>query len=350
KMCEASGTPSESPPVLLSRVPLPASAKVLMTHVERFPFGIGSGGPKLHPTSVQSMPPPPPLVGARSQMLPVQGPTTQPLVAPSGMSPSGTDEAPPPRSSEPHAMLRSTVLAPSRTDPQLPLPAMVVTSSSSVPGGSVVVVVGVVLVVLVEEPPVIVVVVVVGEAVPRLGAEQAGMGGASALAARKEPASSRRIVPGPKTAQLRSVPVVTRMATVPCAPASARPVAAAPTLSCLPCFSMTTFKGDGPAGAAEFEYLKESMLASTTFQPGFPTPAGAASTGRAGSFCEKSSTRRPPGVPVAGSSALPTAGNAKVGTVDWNTSFPLPDDDRRSWSFFPLIARSSAAARRAGSR
>src|SRR5262249_53427716 len=69
KMCEASGTPSESPPVLLSRVPLPASAKVLMTHVERFPFGIGSGGPKLHPTSVQSMPPPPPLVGARSQML-----------------------------------------------------------------------------------------------------------------------------------------------------------------------------------------------------------------------------------------------------------------------------------------
>src|SRR5262249_31065635 len=51
-----------------------------------------------------------------------------------------------------------------------------------------------------------------------------------------------------------------------------------------------------------------------------------------------------------GSSALPTAGDAKGGSGGWNTSFPLPDDDRRSWSFFPLIGRATAAAPGGGSR
>ena len=159
------------------------------------------------------------------------------------------------------------------------------------------------------------------------------------MTARNEPAWSRWIVPAPKTAQLRSVPVVTRIATEPWGPASAKPIAAPVTLSCLPCLSTTTLSGDGAAGAFEFVYLKESTLLSVTFQPGLPTPGGAMKDGRVARFRENSSTFRPPGVPLAGSSALPTAGNAKVGSFDWKTSFSLPDDERRSWSFFPVMGR-----------
>src|SRR5262249_6937392 len=98
------------------------------------------------------------------------------------------------------------------------------------------------------------------------------------------------------------------------------------------------------AGATEFRYLNEGLEPVTTSQPGLPTPAGAMITGWLGSLCEKSSTVRPPGVPMEGSSALPIAGNRKVGYFDWKTSFSLPFDDRRSCSFLPEIGRSSALA------
>src|SRR5262249_14956223 len=133
------------------------------------------------------------------QTLPVQGPTRTRLVAPSGINPSGTLELPPPRSRPPQAMARMTVSLPSSTEPQLPLPATVVTSSSSVPGGSVVLVVGVVEVVVVDRAPVV---VVVEEAMPRLASEQSGIDGASALTARNDPAWSRRIGPAPHRPQL----------------------------------------------------------------------------------------------------------------------------------------------------
>src|SRR5262249_36187745 len=162
----------------------------------RLAFGMGSGGPKLHPMSVQSTPPPLAPVGATSHTLPVHEAISSRLVAPSGMNPSGTVEPPPPRSSPPQEIVFTTAELPSRAAPPLPLPATVTMSSSSLPTGSVV------LVVVVVDPGVLVVVgapvveVVVPVPAPRLASEQSGMDGGRALVARNEPARSRRTVVG----------------------------------------------------------------------------------------------------------------------------------------------------------
>ena len=173
--------------MLLSIVPLMACANVFTTQVERLAFGMGSGGPKLHPTSVQSIPPPLAATGATSHTLPAHELIRSRLVAPSGIRPSGTVDPPPPRSSPPHAIDLRRVALPSRTVPQLPLPRTVTMSSSSLPAGSVV------LVVVVVDPGTLVVVAgaavvdVVVPGTPRLASEQSGIDGASAFVARNEP-------------------------------------------------------------------------------------------------------------------------------------------------------------------
>ena len=129
-----------------------------------------------------------------------------------------------------------------------------------------------------------------------------------------------------------------------CAVASARPIAAPVTFICLPRLRTMTFSGDGPAGATELRYLKDGFEPVTTCHPGLPTPTGASSTGCDGSLCENSSTVNPPGVPIEGSSAPPSAGNGKAGSFDWKTSFSLPFDDRLSCSFLPEMGWSSAVA------
>jgi hypothetical protein len=69
-----------------------------------------------------------------------------------------------------------------------------------------------------KQPGSVVLVVVVGGAPPRLASEQSAIDAASAFLATNRPASSRLIVAGPKSAQLRRVPVVMRMPTPPCGP------------------------------------------------------------------------------------------------------------------------------------
>src|SRR5262249_12405 len=73
---EDRGRSIEAWPVPLSTVPLTGCAKVFTTQVESPPLGIGSGGPKLQPVSVQSTPPPLPSVGASRQSAPVHDPTS----------------------------------------------------------------------------------------------------------------------------------------------------------------------------------------------------------------------------------------------------------------------------------
>src|SRR5215831_1763912 len=154
---EFSGTFVDDAPLARSSVPLAAALQVFSTQVVSVGsegFGIGSGVPKLHPTSVQSGPAV--LtggmveVGPIVQLEPVQLSANW-LVEPSGIGPSGTRSAPPPRLRPPQVRFLMRALLPSSVVPQGP-PGVLVLKSSSVGGapGRVVVVV----------PPLMVVVVV----------------------------------------------------------------------------------------------------------------------------------------------------------------------------------------------
>lgn len=132
-------------PVARSSVPLAGAANVLRTQVERAPFTMGSGVPKLQPVDVQSQHSVGVVVAASVQTSPAQSARKR-FDAPSGVGPSSTVPLPPPMLSPPHPSTPSTAPAPSRKSPQLPTGAAVVNSSDGTPSahgsaGSVVVVV-----------------------------------------------------------------------------------------------------------------------------------------------------------------------------------------------------------------
>ncbi len=160
---------------------------------------------------------------------------------------------------------------------------------------------------------------------------------AAALTASKRPGSSCLIVAASNRTQLRSAPVVMRMATAPCGPASVRPTPRAVILMPSPCLSTTDLNAIGPGAAAELLYVCESTEASLLRQPGLPTPGGAVNDAPDGSASDPNSIVAPPGVPVPGSSADPIAGKRNPGSFETNVSFSLPDAERRSASFAPLI-------------
>jgi hypothetical protein len=95
--------------------------------------------------------------------------------------------------------------------------------------------------------------------------------------------------------------------------------------------------GENASGAARFR--KRCVLGVPGFavHPGSPLPAGAVSVAPVGSAVEKTSTSMPPGVPVPGSSALPTGGKRKAGSLERNTSFSRPLAERLSRSFVAAI-------------
>src|SRR5262249_4740490 len=96
-------------PVERSSEPLPGAANVFCVHTDRDPFTIGSGGPNLQPTSVQSHVGPAALRALSVQLDPVQSARKR-LVAPSGVGPSGTVDPPPPRFKPPQVRVFSTVV------------------------------------------------------------------------------------------------------------------------------------------------------------------------------------------------------------------------------------------------
>src|SRR5690349_10178528 len=106
-MRDDSGTLAVNSPVARFTVPVVGAAKVFSTQVDRPALGMGSGGPKRQPVFVQSMPPPAPVLGSSGHSSPVHAPSTNRLVAPSGIAPSGTRPFPAPMSSPPHAIARS---------------------------------------------------------------------------------------------------------------------------------------------------------------------------------------------------------------------------------------------------
>src|SRR5581483_1036051 len=122
------------------------------------------------------------------------------------------------------------------------------------PAGTVVVVVDVVTVTVVDVDVVeLVVVVLVGAAGPRrLASEQSRSADAAARRPMKKPAWSWTTALPLKSAQLRSVPVVTRMPTAPTGPVSASPVLRATTSSPRDFFKRNVRTGEDPLGASQF--------------------------------------------------------------------------------------------------
>lgn len=121
-------------PVVGSNVPLTASRIVFSTHDDVPAFGIGSGVPNGHPTSVQSTP-----AGNPAACV---GPTVHPValvhvnrkrfVAPSGVMFSSTVELPPPMFSPPHDNRPCTTpsgVGSRRVTPHFVVPPVVLTKS-----------------------------------------------------------------------------------------------------------------------------------------------------------------------------------------------------------------------------
>ena len=96
---------------------------------------------------------------------------------------------------------------------------------------------------------------------------------------------------------------------------------------------------ENASGASWWRNRKLPVLTRLALHPA----AGAGSTTPAGTAVEKSSTSAPPGVPVAGSSALPRTGKGTFGSLETKTSFSVNPDDRRRTSFSPSMGRSSAS-------
>src|SRR5437868_15038627 len=111
------------PPVAVLIEPPAFAEKEFTTQVERPAFGIGNGGPRRQPATVQSMPRSPPGLAASGQLLPAQLETRKRFVAPSGIGPSGTVDPPPPRSSVPQPRFRIGTLPAADMAPHGPLPA-----------------------------------------------------------------------------------------------------------------------------------------------------------------------------------------------------------------------------------
>ncbi len=99
-------------PVERSSVPLAGPEKMFWTHVVVPPFGIGSGVPNTQPVFVHLNPGPSASVGPRVQVVPVHE-VVKRLVAPSGVGPSATVDAPPPMSRPPQVRFLSGVPVPS---------------------------------------------------------------------------------------------------------------------------------------------------------------------------------------------------------------------------------------------
>ncbi len=106
---ESSAMLSEPLPSAGSMDPPDGAEKRFSTQVESPPFGIGRGVPKLQPGPVQSNAGPGVEVAPSVQVPPLQS-AAQRLVAPSGVGPSGTLDAPPPRLSPPHVRSLMTVV------------------------------------------------------------------------------------------------------------------------------------------------------------------------------------------------------------------------------------------------
>src|SRR5690349_13785406 len=100
---------SEPLPSAGSIVPPPGAENLLSTQVERPPFTIGSGVPKLQPVFVQSHDGPGVETALRVHGPPVQSADHR-FVAPSGVGPSGTVDEPPPRLRPPHVRFLITVV------------------------------------------------------------------------------------------------------------------------------------------------------------------------------------------------------------------------------------------------
>jgi hypothetical protein len=155
---------------------------------------------------------------------------------------------------------------------------------------------------------------------PRLAVEQSVRLAALARVAMNAAASSRRIVLGAKSAQKRRLPIVMRTPTGPSGPPSGSPVAVPRRRTTLPCFNRIERTVELPPGADLFTNSYETGLAAWIFHPG----ADGTSSVAAPAFGENSSMTTPPGVPVLGSSALPTAGKGNAGSRLTKPSFSCP--------------------------
>ena len=86
-----------------------------------------------------------------------------------------------------------------------------------------------------------------------------------------------QIVCGPKKAQVRSVPIVTRIAIAPCGVCIGTGTSLATIFSCFPCLIASVFTGESPLGAEELVNLYCESVASLACQPGLPATSPGAS-------------------------------------------------------------------------
>jgi hypothetical protein len=165
----------------------------------------------------------------------------------------------------------------------------------------------------------------------------------SAPRATNAPGSSRRTVAAPKKAQLWRVPVVIRMPIVPCGPPGVRFPRATTFIE--PLSRRTTPRtSENELGASRLVKVKLAIIPCLVVHPGIPAPAGAKTADGDACSAEKTSMVMPPGVPVAGSSGLPTAGNGKLGSRDTKRSRSTPLAERFRTTRVPSIGCSRATA------
>jgi hypothetical protein len=133
-----SATSRLATPFVVSIEPPLGAANLLSTQVERPPFTIGSGVPKLQPVAVQSYVEPGAPSALKEHDVPALQSATQRFVEPSGVGPSGTVELAPPRLKPPHVRFLITVVPATSLYvwPHTPPAALVVKSTKVPPGGS----------------------------------------------------------------------------------------------------------------------------------------------------------------------------------------------------------------------
>src|SRR5262245_7313906 len=149
-MSELSATVIDDVPLVRSSVPLAGALQVISTQlvsVSMAGLGIGSGVPKLHPTSVQSGAvllsgggvEVGPMLQTEPEQLPSHAPTptaqvsSNRLVEPSGVGASGTTVPPPPMFRPPQVRFLMRTLLPSSVLPQVPPGVPVVKSRNAPP-------------------------------------------------------------------------------------------------------------------------------------------------------------------------------------------------------------------------
>src|SRR5688572_1537047 len=134
---ELRGTPPANEPPGVVIVPLAGAENELSTQVERPPFAIESGGPKLQPVSEQLLLLPVwAAVRAVIEQLPAAQVAVKNVSALAGVGPSGTVEPPPPMFRPPQVSELRIAPAepPSRLSPQVPPAAPVVKRSGATVG------------------------------------------------------------------------------------------------------------------------------------------------------------------------------------------------------------------------